>query len=46
MITDIPTKENFYNSALAMLNLSWDSISGIYTGLSDSEFEEWDENGE
>jgi len=46
MITDIPTKEDFYNSALAMLNLSWDSISGIYTVISDSDFEEWDENGD
>ena len=45
MIIDIPTKEDFFQNGLSMLNLAWDAVASLYIGLEYSELDDIEEEG-
>lgn len=46
MIIEIPSRNDFDESGLSMLNLAWDSIANLYLNLHNAKIEEWDDDGE
>jgi len=45
VITDIPNKEDFFQSGLSMLNLAWDAVASLCLQLEYSDLESMEEEG-
>lgn len=45
MITDLPTAEDIDGSALALLNMAWETALGVFRLPENSELENWDDDG-
>ncbi|VTT99588.1 Uncharacterized protein OS=Pirellula staleyi (strain ATCC 27377 / DSM 6068 / ICPB 4128) GN=Psta_3436 PE=4 SV=1 [Gemmataceae bacterium] len=44
MITELPTRADFENTGIALLNLAWQSILGLALNLVDARVDEWEED--